>query len=132
MDALVFVAGDVDFKDMLDFVSNTLKKKVIIFGWDSCTSQQLKVRASEGCFFPLDEIWEHISEPLTVESSTVLKDTNTADVCRYYLKGACMFKDKCRNLHPKENDKKQCALCHEGKCNKGDECELAQKKPAGE
>lgn len=62
MNALVFVAGDGDFKDMLDFVVDTLKKKVIIFGWNSCTSHVLKERASEGSFFPLDEIWEHISE----------------------------------------------------------------------
>jgi len=70
MDALVLVAGDGDFIDMLDFVADELKKKIIIFGWSSCTSHKLKERASEGCFILLDEIWDHISSPKTdIETS---------------------------------------------------------------
>lgn len=63
MDELVLVAGDGDFKDMLDFVINTQHKKLIVFGWNDCTSTTLIGRARD-CFFPLDEIWEHISEPI--------------------------------------------------------------------
>ena len=63
MDALVLVAGDGDFKDMLEFVKDKIDKKVIIFGYTANTSNSLKEKASPGCFFALDEIWEHISEP---------------------------------------------------------------------
>ena len=65
MDSLVLVAGDGDFKDMLEFVTDKIKKKVIIFGYSANTSASLKDNASPGCFYALDEIWEHISEPKT-------------------------------------------------------------------
>ena len=105
MDALVLVAGDGDFKDMLDFVSEQLQKKIIIFGLNSCTSKILKERASEGCFIALDEIWEHISEPrLNPEESTNRAEGQSALVCKWFLEGKCRFGDKCLSVHPKDDD----------------------------
>ena len=94
MDALVLVAGDGDFIDMLDFVAEELKKKIIIFGWSSCTSLKLKEHASEGCFIPLDEIWEHISEPKTdIEETKSQPKGRIKVVCKWFLDGTCKFGD---------------------------------------
>ena len=63
MDCLILLAGDGDFKDMLEFVTDNIKKRVVVFGYSANTSAVLKSKASPGCFFPLDDIWDHISEP---------------------------------------------------------------------
>lgn len=57
------IAGDGDFKDMVEFFTETLYKKVWIFGYRSSLSASLHEKASPGCVFFLDDIWEILSFP---------------------------------------------------------------------
>jgi len=51
---LVLIAGDGDFKDMVEFLTETLYKKVWIFGYKSSLSASLHEKASPGCVHFLD------------------------------------------------------------------------------
>jgi hypothetical protein len=57
------IAGDGDFKDMVEFFTETLYKKVWVFGYKSSLSASLHEKASPGCVFFIDDIWESISVP---------------------------------------------------------------------
>jgi uncharacterized LabA/DUF88 family protein len=143
MKELVFVAGDGDFKDMLDFVIGTLNKKLIVFGWNSCMSKTLLGRAKD-FFFPLDDIWEHISEPIE-ETKEVCKyfqqdqckygdrckdlhikqvNPEAKSICSFFLNGTCKFGDKCKDMHvlQEPQERKECVYFKKGLCNKGDAC----------
>lgn len=61
LDTLVLLAGDGDFKDMVDFITGTLYKKVWILGYKSSMSASLFEKASPGCILYLDDIWDYIS-----------------------------------------------------------------------
>ena len=61
LDTLVLIAGDGDFKDMIEFITETLFKKVWIFGYKSSLSPSLYEKASSDCVIFLDEIWDKIS-----------------------------------------------------------------------
>lgn len=63
LEQLVLIAGDGDFKDMVEFFTETLYKKVWIFGYKASLSASLHEKASPDCVHFLDEIWEHISVP---------------------------------------------------------------------
>jgi uncharacterized LabA/DUF88 family protein len=63
LDMLVLIAGDGDFKDMVEFLTETLYKKVWVFGYKSSLSASLHEKASPGCVIFLDEIWEQLSLP---------------------------------------------------------------------
>jgi uncharacterized LabA/DUF88 family protein len=63
LDMLVLIAGDGDFKDMVEFLTETLYKKVWVFGYKSSLSASLHEKASPGCVIFLDEIWEQLSVP---------------------------------------------------------------------
>jgi hypothetical protein len=65
LDTLVLLAGDGDFKDLLEFLTETLFKKVYVFGYSANTSLSLSEKASPNCVIYLDTIWEQISEPVT-------------------------------------------------------------------
>jgi len=65
LDALVILAGDGDFKDLIEFVTQTLNKKVYVFGYTSNMSLSLSEKATPGCVFHLDKVWNDISEPLS-------------------------------------------------------------------
>lgn len=64
---MVLIAGDGDFKDMVEFFTETLYKKVWIFGYKSSLSASLHEKASPGCVFFLDDIWEAISIPVNLK-----------------------------------------------------------------
>lgn len=57
------IAGDGDFKDMVEFFTETLYKKVWIFGYKASLSASLYEKASPGCVHYLDDIWEALSVP---------------------------------------------------------------------
>lgn len=59
----MLIAGDGDFKDMVEFFTETLYKKVWVFGYRSSLSASLHEKASPGCVHFLDDIWETISAP---------------------------------------------------------------------
>ncbi len=59
----MLIAGDGDFKDMVEFFTETLYKKVWVFGYKSSLSASLHEKASPGCVHFLDDIWEQISIP---------------------------------------------------------------------
>jgi hypothetical protein len=61
LETLILIAGDGDFKDMVEFFTETLYKKVWIFGYRSSLSASLHEKASPGCVFFLDDIWEQLS-----------------------------------------------------------------------
>ena len=63
LEQLVLIAGDGDFKDMVEFFTETLYKKVWVFGYKSSLSASLHEKASPGCVFFIDDIWESISVP---------------------------------------------------------------------
>jgi uncharacterized LabA/DUF88 family protein len=94
MEELVLLAGDGDFKDMLDFVVNTMKKKLIVFSWNSCVSKTLLSRARDN-YHALDDIWEHISTPLFPKQISEGKK----EVCQFFLQGNCRYGEKCKDLH---------------------------------
>ena len=60
MDALVLVAGDGDFKDMITFVHNTMKKPVFIIGYKASMSAALVKIVTESIIIYLDEIWDSV------------------------------------------------------------------------
>lgn len=64
LEQLVLIAGDGDFKDMVEFFTETLYKKVWIFGYKSSLSASLHEKASPGCVHFLDDIWDSISIPV--------------------------------------------------------------------
>ena len=64
LDSLTLLAGDGDFRDCVEFITKTVKKKVSIFAYEASFNETLTQVATEGCVFKLDEIWEHISEPI--------------------------------------------------------------------
>lgn len=68
LETLVLLAGDGDFKDMVEFLTETLYKKVWIFGYKPSLSASLHEKASPGCVIFLDEIWEQISIPMNENS----------------------------------------------------------------
>lgn len=63
LETLVLLAGDGDFKDMVEFLTETLYKKVWILGYRASLSPSLHEKASPGCVLLLDDIWEAISMP---------------------------------------------------------------------
>ena len=67
LEQLVLIAGDGDFKDMVEFFTQTLYKKVFVFGYKSSLSASLHEKASPGGIHLLDDIWDLISitVPLT-------------------------------------------------------------------
>jgi hypothetical protein len=75
LESLVLIAGDGDFKDMVEFFTEQLYRKVWIFGYKSSLSASLHEKATPGCVFFLDDIWEMISIPIvnTQEKSAELK-----------------------------------------------------------
>jgi len=60
----VLLAGDGDFKDLIEFLTESLYKKVWVFGYSANTSLSLSEKASPNCVVMLDQIWEQISEPV--------------------------------------------------------------------
>jgi len=68
LETLALVAGDGDFKDMIEFLTDTHHKKVAVFGWSANMSLTLSEKATPGHAFHLDDIWEQLSEP--IQSST--------------------------------------------------------------
>jgi hypothetical protein len=59
------LAGDGDFKDLVEFITETLFKTVWIIGYRSSMSSSLHEKASPGCVLFLDDIWEHLSIPIS-------------------------------------------------------------------
>ena len=41
LDAIVLIAGDGDFHDMVEFMMKTLNKKVFVFGWRASMNKDL-------------------------------------------------------------------------------------------
>lgn len=70
LDSLTLVAGDGDFRDCVEFITKTVQKKVSIFGYKSSFNESLTSVATPGCTFKLDDIWEHISEPIPAHKLT--------------------------------------------------------------
>lgn len=66
LESLVLIAGDGDFKDMVEFFTETLYKKVWIFGYRASLSASLHEKASPGCVFFLDDVWDMLSFPANV------------------------------------------------------------------
>ena len=64
LEQLVLIAGDGDFKDMVEFFTETLYKKVWVFGYKYSLSASLHEKTSPGGIHFLDEIWEAISVPI--------------------------------------------------------------------
>ena len=64
LDSLTLIAGDGDFRDCVEFITKTVGKKVSMFGYSASFNESLSLVASPGCTYKLDEIWQHISEPL--------------------------------------------------------------------
>ena len=54
LDTLILLAGDGDFKDLIEFLTETLYKKVWIFGYSVNTSLALSEKASPNCVVYLD------------------------------------------------------------------------------
>jgi len=59
----MLVAGDGDFKDMVEFLTETLFKTVFIVGYKHSLSPSLIEKGTPGGLFYLDDIWEKISVP---------------------------------------------------------------------
>jgi uncharacterized LabA/DUF88 family protein len=57
LNTLVLLAGDGDFKDMVEFVTQVLYKKVYIIAYRNSISVSLIEKATPGCIIYLDEIW---------------------------------------------------------------------------
>ena len=64
LESLTLVAGDGDFRDCVEFITQTVGKKVSIFGYEASFNDTLTAVATKNCTFKLDDIWEHISEPI--------------------------------------------------------------------
>lgn len=73
--SLVLIAGDGDFKDMVEFFTETLYRKVWIFGYKSSLSASLHEKASPGCVYFLDDIWDTISSS---NSTSQLSNSSSA------------------------------------------------------
>jgi uncharacterized LabA/DUF88 family protein len=58
LDNLCLIAGDGDFKDMVEFFTETLFRPVWIMGYKSSFSASLHEKASPGCILYFDDIWE--------------------------------------------------------------------------
>lgn len=61
LQVLVLLAGDGDFKDMVEFLTETLYKKVWVLAYKSSLSASLQEKCSVDSVLYLDDIWEHIS-----------------------------------------------------------------------
>lgn len=73
LETLVLIAGDGDFKDMVEFFTENLYKKVWIFGYRASLSASLHEKASPGCVHFIDDIWDLISVP-TIKYSQIDSD----------------------------------------------------------
>ena len=63
LESLFLLAGDGDFKDMVEFLTGTLFKKVWIIGYKSSMSPSLLEKATPGCILFLDDVWDYLSVP---------------------------------------------------------------------
>jgi len=81
LETLVLIAGDGDFKDMVEFFTENLYKKVWIFGYRSSLSASLHEKASPGCVHFIDDIWDAISVPSGLKyGQTGSQADSTSDV----------------------------------------------------
>ena len=63
--SLTLIAGDGDFRDLIEFVSRDMDKAVFMFMYkQSCPSYLKEFTNNQDGIFFLDDIWEEISEPI--------------------------------------------------------------------
>lgn len=74
LETLVLIAGDGDFKDMVEFFTENLYKKVWIFGYRASLSASLHEKASPGCVHFIDDIWDSISVPIKYSQADSTSD----------------------------------------------------------
>ena len=55
---MVLLAGDGDFKDMVEFFTETLFRPFWLVGYKTSLSATLVEKASPGCILYLDDVWE--------------------------------------------------------------------------
>ena len=84
LDVVVLLAGDGDFLDMVEFFTQTLRKKVYVVAWSASIGIYLKEKCTD--VFYLDAIWDDLTEatdgaPLT--NSEVLKLIGISDTIAY-------------------------------------------------
>jgi len=58
------LAGDCDFKDLVEFLTETLCKTVWIVGYRDSTALTLIEKATPNCMIYLDDLWTQLSEPI--------------------------------------------------------------------
>ena len=64
LDSLTLVAGDGDFRDCVEFLTKTAGKRVCLIGYTASFNSTLTQVAGQENIYKLDDIWEHISEPI--------------------------------------------------------------------
>ena len=65
LSSLTLLAGDGDFRDLCEFMTQTANKNVHIMSYKDSHNTLLFQNSTSGHF--LDDIWEHISVPITQE-----------------------------------------------------------------
>ena len=60
LDKLILIAGDGDFKDMVEFLKEKITK-VYTWNYEASRSAELTANSSVGCSFRLDDCWDLIS-----------------------------------------------------------------------
>ena len=63
LSSLTLLAGDGDFRDLCEFMTQTANKNVHIMSYKDSHNTLLFQNSTSGHF--LDDIWEHISVPIT-------------------------------------------------------------------
>ena len=59
LDILVLITGDCDYRDLIEYLTETKYKKVYVFGYKDTISKELYEKASSVVY--LDEAWKHLS-----------------------------------------------------------------------
>ena len=101
LDSLTLIAGDGDFRDCVEFITKTVGKKVSIFGYEASFNESLTQVATPGCTYKLDEIWEHISEPILHDKKDVESSEDEADQGCKHKKKTAKKNDSYKKLSPK-------------------------------
>ena len=62
LEHLTLLAGDIDFRDLCVFLTQTAGKKVSILSYRASYNEALHKSCTNGFF--MDDIWEHITEKI--------------------------------------------------------------------
>lgn len=103
----MLLAGDGDFKDMVEFLTETLYKRVWILGYRTSLSASLFEKATPGCVLFIDDIWQQLSVPLQKQEPGESKKTIEKIIWSPEIESNKKGEEAMKKLKEEEIKKKQ-------------------------